>query len=409
MIYKEEFRQLRQLFNNDDETIALPGYPGNIYNRHFESANYRILPGENHYNDNGILFSKTPDYRHAISPEINEILNLADSKVHENRFFRFAIFKPDAPKKANGVIILFHGLNEKNWEKYLVWAKSLMTKTGKTVVLFPIAFHINRAPADWADVRTMQDLKYVRQGLFPEVVGSSFANVAISTRLHILPQRFFWSGLQTFYDVVQLVTEIRKGQHSLIDPQATIDFFAYSIGAFLAQVLLMYNPDGLLGSSRLFIFCGGPVFNRMAPVQKTIIDSEASIALYSFFLEHLDNYLKTDERLRHYFSSAHPEGMVFKAMIDYNKMIAFREEKLTAISSRVRALVLRKDKVVPWYEVINTLKGIERNIPIQVEVLDFDYPYTHENPFPFQDKYSEEVNKSFEKVFDTASQFLAEI
>jgi pimeloyl-ACP methyl ester carboxylesterase len=405
-MYKDEFRQLRQLFDINKDAIALPEKQGMIYNLPFESAHYKILPGENEYDDNGLKFPKTPDYRHAISPEINEILNLADSKVHENRFFKYTVFKPDGDHQSKGVIILFHGLNEKNWDKYFAWAKSLMQKTGKTVALFPIAFHINRAPADWADVRTMQDLKYVRQELFPAVVGSSFANVAISTRLHILPQRFFWSGLQTFYDVVQFVKNIRTGKHPLFAGDATVDFFAYSIGAFLAQVLLMQNPEGLLTNSRLFIFCGGPVFNRMAPVQKTIIDSEASIALYSFFLEHLDTYLKTDSRLRHYFSQAHPEGMVFKSMVDYNKMIAFREKKLTAISNRVKAVVLREDKVVPWYEAVNTLKGIERNIPIQVEILDFDYPYTHENPFPVQDKLSEAVHNSFEEVFTDAAAFL---
>lgn len=406
MIYKDEFNQLRHSFNTEEASIPLPRFSGKIHNLPFESAGYKILPGENEYDDNGLKFRKTPDYRHAISPEINEILNLADSKVHENRFFKYTVFQPESPRLAEGVIFLFHGLNEKNWDKYLVWAHRLMEKTGKAIVLFPTAFHINRAPADWTDVRTMQDLKYVRQGLFPAVVGSSFANVAISTRLHILPQRFFWSGLQTFYDVVQLINEIRSGRHPLIAPDAGIDFFAYSIGAFLAQVLMMNNPGNLLTDAKLFIFCGGPVFNRMAPVQKTIIDSEASIALYSFFLEHLDTYLKTDDRLRHYFSEAHPEGMVFKSMVDYTKMIAFREEKLKTISTRVKAVVLREDKVVPWYEVVNTLQGIERNIPIKINVLDFDYPYTHENPFPVHDKYKNEVSRSFDEVFDEATGFL---
>jgi len=376
MIYKDEFIQLRQSFNTEEAEIPLPRLSGSIHNLPFESAGYNILPGENEYDDHGLKFRKTPDYRHAISPEINEILNLADSKVHENRFFNYTVFKPKSPRLANGAIILFHGLNEKNWDKYLMWAGRLMEKTGKAVILFPTAFHINRAPADWTDVRTMQDLKYVRQGLFPAVVGSSFANVAISTRLHILPQRF------------------------------GVDFFAYSIGAFLAQVLLMNNPNKLLTDSKLFIFCGGPVFNRMAPVQKTIIDSEASIALYSFFLEHLDTYLKTDDRLRHYFSEAHPEGMVFKSMVDYTKMIAFREDKLTTICNRVKAVVLREDKVVPWYEVINTLQGVERNIPISIRVMDFDYPYTHENPFPIHEKYKHEVSRSFDEVFDYAAGFL---
>ncbi len=407
MAYRDDFYYLRKKFDLSKDRVDIYDGKYRIYNLPFESAHYHILPGEDSYQDQDREFPKTPDYQNTISPEINEILNLADSKVHENRFFKYSVFMPAGSKKAKGAIILFHGLNEKNWDKYLVWAKLLVEKTGKTVILFPLAFHINRAPADWSDMRTMNDLKYVREGLFSAVVASSFANVAISTRLHILPQRFFWSGVQTFYDVIQLLMEIRLGLHSLIDRDAPVDFFAYSIGAFLAQVLMMDNTGGLLGQSKLFIFCGGPVFSRMSPVRKTILDSEANIALYSFFLEHLENYLKTDKRLAHYFSAHHPEGLVFRSMIDYHKMIDLREEKIAKLGKRLMALVLKKDSVVPYYEVLNTLQGTGRNIPVDVEIMDFDFPYTHENPFPLHPAYQPEVNRMMNKVFDIAAEYLA--
>ncbi len=406
MAYKDDFYYLKNEFDLEKDSIEIYNGKYKIHNLMFESENFKILPGESSYQDHELTFPQTPDYQNAISPEINEILNLADSKVHENRFFKYSIFKPPIPKKAKGAIILFHGLNEKNWDKYLVWAKTLMEKTGKAIILFPIAFHINRAPKDWSHIRTMNDLKYVREGLFPAVVGSSFANVAVSTRLHILPQRFFWSGVQTFYDVIQLFKEVRSGVHPLISDDASIDFFAYSIGAFLMEVLMMDSPGGFLDKSRLFIFCGGPVFNRMSPVNKTILDSEANIAIYSFFIEHLENYLKTDSRLAHYFSWQHPEGMVFRSMIDYNKMIELREEKIRAISDRLMALVLKKDTVVPYYEVLNTLQGTERNLPVEVKIMDFDFPYTHENPFPLSDKYQGEVNRKIDEVFEIAANFL---
>ena len=406
MGYFADYYYLKNAFNQDEDVIQLYNNSLSICNLPFESRNCHILPGEDSYDDSGIVFPKTPDYQNAISPEINEILNLADSKVFENRFFKYSVFMPGRASKADEAILLFHGLNEKNWFKYLPWAKSLVELTGKAVILFPIAFHMNRAPADWSDFRTMNDLKYVRQGLFPAIVGSSFANVAISTRLHILPQRFFWSGVQTFYDVLQLLSEIKSGHHPLISTHATIDFFAYSVGAFLTEILLMDDSSGYLNQSRLFMFCGGPVFNRMSPVRKSIIDSEANIALYSFFLEHLDNYLKKDKRLAHYFRSQHSAGMIFKAMLDYYKMIEFREEKLRNISSRIKALALKKDLVVPHYEVLNTLKGAERDIPVEVQVLDFPYQYSHENPFPVSDKIIEQVEKSYQEVFSTAARFL---
>lgn len=407
MGYHADFFYLKNAFNQDEDVVRLFDNSLMLFNLPFESQNCHILPGEDGYQDNGIDFPRTPDYQNAISPEINEILNLADSRVFENRHFKYSVFMPGGIHKSSEAIILFHGLNEKNWFKYLPWAKTLVEMTGKAVILFPIAFHMNRAPADWSDFRTMNDLKYVRQGLFPAVVGSSFANVAISTRLHILPQRFFWSGVQTFYDVLQLLQEIKSGNHPLISNHAHIDFFAYSVGAFLTEILMMDDSAGFFDESRLFMFCGGPVFNRMSPVRKSIIDSEANIALYSFFLEHLDSYLKKDKRLAHYFSPQHSEGMVFKAMLDYNKMIEFREEKLRNISPRLKALALKKDLVVPPYEVLNTLKGTERDIPVEVQIVDFPFQYSHENPFPVSDNIVDQVEKGFQEVFCTAARFFA--
>ena len=406
MGYHEDFVYLKNHFNLEEEKTMLYDNTVGLYNLPFESANYAILPGEDYYDDNSKIFPRTPDYQNAISPEINELLNLADSKVFENKFFNYSVFKPQNSDKSKKIIILMHGLNEKNWFKYLTWAKRMMELTGSTIVLFPIAFHMNRAPADWSDFRMMNDLKFIREGLFSAVVGSSFANVAVSTRLHILPQRFFWSGLQTFYDILQLINQIRSGNHPLIDEKATVDFFAYSIGAFLAQVLRLANPGGMLDKSKMFLFCGGPVFNRMSPVRKSILDSEANIALYSFFIEHLENYIKTDKRLAHYFSTVHSEGLVFKAMLDYNKMIEFREEKLREISSFISAIALKKDKVVPSYEVLNTLKGADRDIPIDVKVMDLPFNYTHENPFPLDSKIQNAVNESFNEIFKIASDFL---
>ncbi len=407
MAYHDDYQYLKDKIDLNRDQIALEDAGLLIRNFSFESKHYNILPGESSYHDQGITFSRTPDFQHAISPEINELLNLADSQVNENRFFRYSLFMPYGKSVAGDVIVMLHGLNEKNWIKYYPWAKNLVEKTGKAVLLFPIAFHMNRAPAEWSNMRMMNDLKYIRQSLFPAIAGSSFANVAMSTRLHILPLRFFWSGLETYYDAIRLITQIREGKHPAIHPGAGVNIFAYSIGTFLSEVLLMSNTDGFFDRSKLFMFCGGPVFNRMSPVRKTIIDSEANIALYAFFLEHLDNYLKNDARLAHYFSPRHPEGMVFKSMIDYTKMLEFREEKIAAISSRLMAVALKKDRVVPSYEVLNTLTGAGGDIPTPVKVVDFDFPYTHENPFPLNPKYHDEVDAEYERIFSLAADFLA--
>lgn len=252
----------------------------------------------------------------------------------------------------------------------------------------------------------MNDIRCEREKVFPEIISSSFANIAISARLHSLPQRFFWSGVETFYDIIHLLRNIKSGKHPLIEKESIIDIFYYSVGAFLAEILMLSNTGNYFDNAKLFIFAGGPVFNRMSPVSKYIIDSKANMAIYSFFIEHLENHLKKDKRLAHYFGESHPEGKVFKCMLNYNKMKSFREEKIRSMSERIEAIALSKDTVVPPYEVINTLKGESRKIPVKVRIIDFPYFYCHENPFPINEKNIIGVNNSFNRVMRYAANFL---
>jgi hypothetical protein len=265
---------------------------------------------------------------------------------------------------------------------------------------------MNRAPYDWSDRRKMFSVSEFRRSKFPYILNSTLVNVAISTRLHSHPQRFFWSGLQTYYDVIQLIETIKSGKHPLIASEASIDFFAYSIGCLLAEILMMTNHNGYFDSSRLFMFCGGSVFNRLSPVSKLILDSEASVAMYSFAIEHLENHLKNDPHLNHYLGEAHPEGVYFRSMLNYGKMLSYRENAFRCIGERMMSVVLENDTVIPPYEVINTLQGIMRNLPAQVEILQFPYEYRHEDPFPVTETIAGEVTRQFHRVFDIAGKFL---
>ena len=62
----------------------------------------------------------------------------ADSRIGENYFFEYPVFTPSGKQKQNKAILLLHGLNERNWNKYLTWAEYLCSNTGKPVILFPI-------------------------------------------------------------------------------------------------------------------------------------------------------------------------------------------------------------------------------------------------------------------------------
>lgn len=402
MKYIELYNHLKSIENYTDNEIEIDESTV-IRNFTFES-NYRfILPGGLGNNDDYEYIPSIPkDYEPDV---IQQMLNKKDSEISENIKFRYHMMMPKKVVKSNGIIFLFHGFNEKTWYKYLPWAKYIVDKTGKSVVMFPIAFHMNRAPSTWSDTREMYRVSEQRKTRHPDVICSSLSNVAISTRLHNKPQRFIWSGLQSYYDVIDFVEYFKEGLHPAIKEDASIDFFSYSIGTFLGEILMMSNKDNYFSKSKYATFCGGAVFNRLSPVSKFILDSEANVSLYSYVVEHLESHMKRDEVLRHYMHT-HPEGNNFRSMLNYRTLTQEREERFKEMSEQFYAITLAKDEVVPAYEVINTLQGSCRDIPVNIEILDYPYKYIHEDPFPALPKIADEVDKQFRYTFDKISNFL---
>ncbi|MCD7897501.1 MAG: DUF6051 family protein [Planctomycetaceae bacterium] len=337
------------------------------------------------------------DIRHLISAEDGEIL--------ENLNFRYHIIMPPGQERARKVIILFHGFNEKQWHKYLPWAADMAMRTGQAVLLFPMAFHMNRAPATWTDIRAMNRVSKIRRQIHPAVIDSSLSNVAISTRLHHLPERFIWSGLESYHDVMDLVDGIRAGTHPAIDDGADINFFSYSVGAFFGLTIMMTNKDANFSRSRYALFCGGPVFNRLSPVSKFILDSEASVILYSFLVEHLESHMRDNPALGDVLNGSVPEGWNFRSLLGYRDNLKYREDKFRNLAGRVYAIGLEQDDVVPPYEIHNTLQGSRGDIGIAVDVLDFPYMYRHEDPFPVVDRLADEVDAAFRDTFDRVAGF----
>ena len=387
MKYLDLYELLKNKISLDEDRIALGGGMS-VHNFTYQSRNTALLPEG-----------------HGPGEPSGDILDVADAMVSENASFRYHVFKPDRVRKSDGMVLLFHGFNEKHWHKYLPWAARILEITGKTVVLFPIAFHMNRAPSAWSDPRLMYQVSKRRKEEFPDILNSSLLNAAISSRLQRNPQRFIWSGLQTYYDVRDFVESCRRGEHPLFEKEFSVDIMAYSIGGFLSQVLLLSNPDGLFSGTKLFMFCGGPVFNRISPVSKFILDSEANVRLYSFLVEHLESHLKHDPRLLACLDDGSESGVAFRSMLSYKSMADFREERFRAMSARISAIALARDEVIPPYEVENTLNGRNRDIPIRVETYDFPYGYKHEDPFPALAGISNEVNEGFCSVFEKVGDF----
>jgi hypothetical protein len=329
-------------------------------------------------------------------------INVSDTLISENSSFTYPVFTP-GNLKSDKVILLLHGLNERSWVKYLVWAYWLAEFTDSYVILFPISFHINRSPASWKDPRTMIPFLKKRNSELGEINMSSFANIALSNRLTESPLRFFNSGYQTVTDITKLLMTIRNGEHRIIPEGGNINIFAYSIGAFLAQIILMGNPENLFAESKLFMFCGGSVFSNMRGSSKLIMDSRAFDRVYGYYLNEFEKSLTGNSPVADFLSTS-PVGMAFRSMIDLGRFKTFRENLLTKLRNQIRSITLKMDTVIPSAGVISTLNtNINRSV---AEIWDFPYSYSHENPFPlFNSPISKEVDRCFEHVFSEAKSF----
>jgi pimeloyl-ACP methyl ester carboxylesterase len=326
-----------------------------------------------------------------------------DLKITENWNFNYPVFTPVAHKN-NRAIILLHGLNERDWTKYLTWAKYLAEQTRRTVILFPIAFHMNRGKKEWSDPRAMNHWVSSRKSTHQNIIQLSFANVALSNRLSEDPLRFYRAGLQSSHDLIQLLREIKKGEHPLLEKDTQINFFGYSIGAFLTQIMFMANPDKLLGNSKALLFCGGTTFNNMSGTSRLIMDNLAYKNLNEFYMYQFEQN-PISKTMNHLSSQLNAIVKSFKAMIPIPSFSKLKEKAFLQVSKKITAIGLLKDEVIPAKNIMETLNS--KKINFQFHMLDFPYKYSHENPFPvFNHEQSKLVDKSFEMIFSNVAHIL---
>ncbi|MDR2349723.1 MAG: DUF6051 family protein [Deltaproteobacteria bacterium] len=407
MLFADLHKYLKDNVSYEPDLTELPLTGQRIRNFDFRSEATGILA----HASNGLV----PVPAENLDPEdreigrvMNSISMTPDHEIAENGNFRYHVIMPGDREETDGALIVIHGFNERHWTKYLPWASHMATETGRAVILFPIAFHMNRSPDLWNDSRLMKAMSTLRKKLCPAVIHSTLSNAAISVRLSANPARFFWSGLQSYFDVNLLMARLLNGEHPGIRKGASVNFFTYSIGTFLGEIIMMTNDRGMYDRAKFVTFCGGPVFNRLSPVSKFILDSEADVLLYSFLVEHLESHFKTDPALNDYLMNDElPFGRNFRSLLNYRLDRAYREEKFAGMADRVLAVALANDEVVPPYEVINTLQGTKRDLKIPVIVSDLPYPYRHEDPFPAgSPKNAAAVDESFRKIFAPICDFL---
>lgn len=376
MDYITSFFKLRSLYDSNIRDISIPGSDLKILNMEFRSE----------FNPEGLI-------------------NDEDLSITENNCFTYPVFVP--PGRGSGkVVLLLHGLNERNWIKYLPWAYHISINTGSYVVLFPISFHINRSPSSWINPRVMTGPVKERKDRCGDVQMSTYANIALSSRLSQDPMRFFHSGYQTAIDIIKLVQEIRNGRHEVIPAGAGVDIFAYSIGAFLAQILIMGDPENLFTDSKLFMFCGGSVFSSMKGTSRLIMDSVAFNRIYQFYLDDFENQIRSKSS-KYAGISESQLVMAFRSMIDFGRFRSFRDNLFEKLRGRIRSVALSKDTVIPAEGIVKTMLKTRRP-GRTVEVWDFPYEYSHENPFPVSPGSDERtINSWFSRLFSEAGLFLA--
>ncbi|MDR1552201.1 MAG: DUF6051 family protein [Prevotellaceae bacterium] len=382
MKFIERFQKLKSLFSYEEEVslddISLEIRPY-LFNQEFVNAEIQQI-------------------QQTIS--LPEFCSISDDSIEENKTFIYSVFVPKGIVKTDKAILLLHGLNERSWEKYLPWAEYLTLKTGRAVILFPIAFHMNRTPKSWCNPRVILPYVHSRKEKFADLDNSTFVNLALSSRLSENPIRFYLSGKESLFNLWQLIKEIKNGQHSLFKANTSVNIFAYSIGAFLAQILLLSNPEQLTSDSRLFMFCGGTLFSRMDGNARDIMDRESFQTLRYYFMNDFIhkgiNFLKRKEDFME---------KAFQSMLSFDKYRRYREEFFQKAKNRIAAITLKKDTVIPTLGVKEALgKTCADEI---LEELDFPYEYSHQTPFPVHGRVdSEIVQRCFSMLFDRAAAFL---
>lgn len=390
MEYFDLYHQLKESFSLDKDEIFIKNVRLRIF-----------LPSFNSSIDDSSYEAKMLSKLQCSYGTDNE-----DSKISENNCFKYPVFIPEKRQPGSNVIILLHGLNERSWHKYLPWACYLAMHTNKAVIGFPISFHMNRGCSTWTERQEMAPLVTKRKKAFHDnLIASTFVNYAISNRLTNSPQRFLLSGLQTYNDLISLMVDINQGKNRLFEYGTGFDFFSYSIGGFISQILMLSHPLDILTPSRHFLFCSGCLFEDMNGISKSILDNQAIKQMQHFYLKELPEKVKNPGPIRDFFQNS-KVARAFRAMLTFDILRDFKKDIFQSAQQNTLIYSLQNDTVMPPDKVQRSFGDPVVKLPNHV-ILDFPYPHSHESPFPVSNKnYRDAVNTAFNQVFNRAAHFL---
>lgn len=367
-LYKDISRQFRHRDCWKDEcplTFTAEGF--DLYNISFTSRNAHFLLGQQEYtcSEHGVTFPGEPNPQEP-----------ADAFVRENIHFRYPLVREHAAAgertRHSQLLILLHGLNEHSFSKYIPWAYHIWKKSRTPVALFPLTFHINRVAPEWG--RRQQESVANRRNIVGNENTHRF-NAVISERLAAYPERFFWGAMQSYWDVIDLVKQIRTGEHPHIAPQARIDLLGYSAGGFVALALLLENHERLFQESRGVLFASCAALRDINLSSHLIVDLEAEIGLMKLYVKYRDKL--ANPRLKHWLD-AHSEGRWFNAFCGLMPNRTLLESRLKELAPRLVGIANTNDQVMPPGAMLNALQGIRRSTGVRIDELELGI---HENPF----------------------------
>ena len=381
MEYFECYQKLKDIFNLSADVIHIPDSDMIIRNFDFvsEGMNEKLWPPE----------------------------SVEKNLITENFEFRYPVLIPHPESQHRKAIFYLHGLNERNWLKHLPGAMLLAEKTGNPVILFPLSYHINRGLPEWTDPRRMAGPLEMRRQTYSQLQQASVINLPLSERLTERPLRFFTSGYQSARDLLKLKKQISEGSHPLFEKGTGSDIFAYSISCMMMQVLMLSDPEDFLPDTKIAFFAGGSLFSQMNGVSKYIMDNVAFAGIWRYYREIL---LKAGNSvdLKSWFEN-NRFGKAFTWMLGYGRYDNEREKSFQSYHSNLFILALKNDSVIPLGGIKQAF-GEKFSRSGRIRVIDFPYPYIHENPFPvLSRKIDHEVDQAFRSVFEPVAEFFNNI
>lgn len=297
-----------------------------------------------------------------------------DCDIKENLDFRYILLKgSESPSRPHQqVLIVLHGLNERDWEKYLQWGHAIWQQNGAPVIFFPLAFSVNRVYRGWLD-QVPYSLA-LRRKIGNNEYTHRF-NATISERLSAHPERLMWGAIQSYWDLIDFVSGIRRGQNPLFAPDARVDFLGYSSGGYVGLTLVMENHKGLFDESRVCLFASCVAMRDLSPATPYILDRETERVLRMLYVDHFDTL--PNERMKHWLED-HPEGRWLSEFCGLRPERTRSERRLREIAARVLGIANRNDQVFPYGAMLNALQGVKRDTGVRVESLDLG---VHEQAF----------------------------